>query len=223
MYCQWIGLVADWVKWREGARLGLRRALGWDYHRRRYWAFGSAAAAWRLYIEHDSGAAWGYYDGEPRVQELAADTFESTLPLWIVGMPFHHSIALRSSRNQVVTLCAGEDIAAVVAWLQRGRIDREAGLLKALSAIPLVRSLPVPPAPAPPPGMLPAPPPPVVQVSVPAGAVLTTEGQPEPLPILPAAQLAASRPDGYTSILAPVLPLTPCCTRSCIPSCICFT
>ncbi len=192
MYCQWIGLVADWVKWREGARLGLRRALGWDYHRRRYWAFGSAAAAWRLYIEHDSGAAWGYYDGEPRVQELAADTFESTLPLWIVGMPFHHSIALRSSRNQVVTLCAGEDIAAVVAWLQRGRIDREAGLLKALSAIPLVRSLPVPPAPAPPPGM-------------------------------PAAQLAASRPDGYTSILAPVLPLTPCCTRSCIPSCICFT
>ncbi len=44
--------------------MGLRRALGWDYHRRRYWAFGSAAAAWRLYVESDNGTSWGWYDGE---------------------------------------------------------------------------------------------------------------------------------------------------------------
>lgn len=58
------GPVAEWLRWRDGARLGLRRALGWDYHRRRYWAFGSAAAAWRLYVESENGTSWGWYDGE---------------------------------------------------------------------------------------------------------------------------------------------------------------
>lgn len=97
----------------------------------------------------------------------------------------------------------------MVAWLQRGRIDREAGLLKALSAIPLVRSLPVAAGAAAVPGM---PPPPAAQVSLPASAVLATEGQSEPLPVLSTSQLAANRPDGYTGMLAPVrLPMhLPC-------------
>lgn len=101
-------------------------------------------------------------------------------------------------------VCAGEDIAAVVAWLQRGRIDREAGLLKALSAIPLVRSLPVAPVAPALPGMPQPPQPPAAQVSLPASAVLATQGQSEPLPVLSTTQLAANRPDGYTGILAPV-------------------
>lgn len=155
------GPVAEWLRWRDGARLGLRRALGWDYHRRRYWAFGSAAAAWRLYVESENGTSWGWYDGE--------------------------------------------DIAAVVAWLQRGRIDREAGLLKALSAIPLVRSLPVAPVAPAMPGMPQPPQPPAAQVSLPASAVLGTQGQSEPLPVLSTTQLAANRPDGYTGILAPLM------------------
>ena len=91
----------------------------------------------------------------------------------------------------------------MVAWLQRGRIDREAGLLKALSTVPLVRSLPVAAAAAVP-GLPPPAHPPAAQVSLPASAVLAAEGQSEPLPVLSPPQLAANRPDGFSGILAPV-------------------
>ena len=67
--CSCAGPVTDWLRWRHGTRLGLRRALGWDYHRRRYWAFGSAAAAWRLYVETENGMSWGWYDGEGFAQQ----------------------------------------------------------------------------------------------------------------------------------------------------------
>lgn len=90
----------------------------------------------------------------------------------------------------------------MVAWLQRGRIDREAGLLKALSTVPLVRSLPVAAAAAVP-GLPPPAHPPAAQVSLPASAVLAAEGQSEPLPVLSPPQLAANRPDGFSGILAP--------------------
>lgn len=43
--------------------MGIRRSLGYDFHRRRYWALGGAAAAWRVYVEEDEGRLWGWYDG----------------------------------------------------------------------------------------------------------------------------------------------------------------
>ncbi len=45
-------------------RVGLRKSLGWDALRRRYWALGGAAGAWRVYVEEDDGKRWGWYDGE---------------------------------------------------------------------------------------------------------------------------------------------------------------
>ena len=44
-------------------RVGLRKSLGWDALRRRYWALGGAAGAWRVYVEEDDGKRWGWYDG----------------------------------------------------------------------------------------------------------------------------------------------------------------
>jgi hypothetical protein len=140
----------------------------------------------------------------------------------MLQIQYEAAICAKSVCDGVWTLIAaacatGEDIATVVAWLQRGRIDREAGLLKALSTVPLVRSLPVAAAAAVP-GLPPPAHPPAAQVSLPASAVLAAEGQSEPLPVLSALQLAANRPDGFSGILAPVrllicLFVTCCCQR----------
>ena len=50
-------------------RVGLRKSLGWDALRRRYWALGGAAGAWRVYVEEDDGKRWGWYDGEGRTRQ----------------------------------------------------------------------------------------------------------------------------------------------------------
>lgn len=57
------GTVEEWAKWLEACRTGLRRPLGLDMDRRRYWAFGGTAAAWRVWVEEEQGGAWGYYEG----------------------------------------------------------------------------------------------------------------------------------------------------------------
>ena len=60
------GSVEEWERWLAASKAGLRRPLGQDLLKRRYWAFGGAASAWRIYVEDDSeGALWGYYDGAP--------------------------------------------------------------------------------------------------------------------------------------------------------------
>ena len=41
----------------------MRRPIGRDRRRRRYWALGGAAGAWRLFVESDEGRSWGWYDG----------------------------------------------------------------------------------------------------------------------------------------------------------------
>ncbi|KAK9833054.1 hypothetical protein WJX74_005940 [Apatococcus lobatus] len=59
-----LGSVEAWKEWRRACRVGIRRSLGYDFHRRRYWAMGGAAAAWRVYVEEDEGRHWGWYDGQ---------------------------------------------------------------------------------------------------------------------------------------------------------------
>lgn len=44
-------------------RVGFRKSLGFDMHRRRYWALGATTGAWRVFVETDEGCTWGYYDG----------------------------------------------------------------------------------------------------------------------------------------------------------------
>ncbi len=59
-----VGSVEAWQEWRKACRVGIRRSLGYDCHRRRYWALGGASAAWRVYVEEDEGRLWGWYDGQ---------------------------------------------------------------------------------------------------------------------------------------------------------------
>ena len=44
-------------------RVGCRKALGYDAKRRRYWAFGAGLGAWRVFVEEQEGALWGWYEG----------------------------------------------------------------------------------------------------------------------------------------------------------------
>lgn len=61
------GSAEEWERWMEASRVGVRRPLGTDSHKRRYWALGGRASAWRLYVEeHDSGL-WGWYEGGPPI------------------------------------------------------------------------------------------------------------------------------------------------------------
>jgi hypothetical protein len=38
--------------------IGLRRPLGSDYRRRRYWVLGGAAGAWRVFVEEGDSSNW---------------------------------------------------------------------------------------------------------------------------------------------------------------------
>lgn len=38
--------------------IGLRRPLGVDHRRRRYWVLGGASGAWRVYCEEGDGSNW---------------------------------------------------------------------------------------------------------------------------------------------------------------------
>ncbi len=51
-------------------RLGCRRPIGNDMRRRRYWALGSLAGAWRVYVEWDEGRRWGWYEGQEQLSAL---------------------------------------------------------------------------------------------------------------------------------------------------------
>lgn len=62
------GSAEEWEKWVEGCRAGVRQPLGMDYQGRTYWALGSRAAAWRIFVEEPAAepgsALWGFYEGE---------------------------------------------------------------------------------------------------------------------------------------------------------------
>ncbi len=61
------GSVEDWDKWAEACRIGVRQPLGVDYQGRAYWALGSRAGAWRIYVEEcaedPASSLWGFYEG----------------------------------------------------------------------------------------------------------------------------------------------------------------
>ncbi|KAK9821217.1 hypothetical protein WJX81_001314 [Elliptochloris bilobata] len=62
------GAAAEWERWMCACRVGLRRPLGSDMQRRRFWALGGRAGAFRVYVEEDEGRRWGWYEGEKLVQ-----------------------------------------------------------------------------------------------------------------------------------------------------------
>ena len=57
------GSIEEWEQWKESVRVNSRKPLGVDMQRRRYWALGGRASAWRIYVEEDEGASWGWYEG----------------------------------------------------------------------------------------------------------------------------------------------------------------
>lgn len=46
-------------------RLSMRKPLGTDFNKRRYWVLGQNAAAWSVFVEDRDGADWGWYEGVP--------------------------------------------------------------------------------------------------------------------------------------------------------------
>lgn len=69
------GAAAEWERWMRACRVGLRRSLGTDALRRRYWALGGRAGAFCVHVEEDEGRGWGWYDGaqpQPQLQHLPA-------------------------------------------------------------------------------------------------------------------------------------------------------
>ena len=48
----------------EACRVGWRKPLGYDMQRRRYWALGAKTGCWRVYVEEQEGALWGWYEGD---------------------------------------------------------------------------------------------------------------------------------------------------------------
>lgn len=67
------GSAEEWERWMEASRVGVRRPLGADFQKRRYWALGGRASAWRVYVEDSTSpdsSLWGWYEGAlagPRV------------------------------------------------------------------------------------------------------------------------------------------------------------
>lgn len=94
-----------WYAWLEGCRVGLRRPLGTDFRRRRYWAFGHRAGCWQVFVESYEGGGWGWYEGDAldalvgwlreggiqmeqpllRVLEVAPRPMKHTQGGWVVG------------------------------------------------------------------------------------------------------------------------------------------
>ena len=61
--CCWTGSVDEWEAWKESVRVSMRKPLGVDYAKRRYWAVGGRASAWRVFVEEEEGSLWGWYEG----------------------------------------------------------------------------------------------------------------------------------------------------------------
>lgn len=51
--------------------MGWRKPLGHDMQRRRYWALGAATGCWRVYVEEQEGALWGWYQGDSPLDTLS--------------------------------------------------------------------------------------------------------------------------------------------------------
>ena len=58
-----VGSVEEWMQWRESVKVGMRKPLGLDFNKRRYWALGGRSACWRVYVEEADGGSWGWYEG----------------------------------------------------------------------------------------------------------------------------------------------------------------
>ena len=58
------GSVEEWMQWRESVKVGMRKPLGLDFGKRRYWALGGRSACWRVYVEEAEGRSWGWYEGQ---------------------------------------------------------------------------------------------------------------------------------------------------------------
>ena len=57
---------------QKHARAGVRQPIGVDIQGRSYWALGSRAGAWRVFVEEPAEqpapSLWGYYEGPPSPQ-----------------------------------------------------------------------------------------------------------------------------------------------------------
>ena len=68
------------MQWREAVKVGMRKPLGLDFGKRRYWALGGRAACWRVYVEEAEGGSWGWYEGEHLC--LPCSTCSGGLSMW---------------------------------------------------------------------------------------------------------------------------------------------
>ena len=54
----------------------MRKPLGLDFGKRRYWALGGRSACWRVYVEEAEGGSWGWYEGVQSLPGVAPVLFE---------------------------------------------------------------------------------------------------------------------------------------------------
>ena len=80
-FFQCAGSVEEWMAWQQGVNGGMRRPLGLDYSKRRYWALGGRAACWRVYVEEPETGQWGWYEGE----RLTRCQIPAHLPLLVLA------------------------------------------------------------------------------------------------------------------------------------------
>ena len=120
-------------------RLGVRRPIGSDSRRRRYWALGGVAGCWRVYVEWDEGRRWGWYEGAEAVRSLigwledgSGMERERSLLRALAGCPLGPAGGrltpeqLQRLRPDAYTGDGGVARAAVVAPLLRGEGGRAA-------------------------------------------------------------------------------------------------
>ena len=79
----------EWEEWREAVRVNMRKPLGMDFAKRRYWSIGGQAACWRVYVEEEEGTLWGWYEGHK-----FGPIFFLLAPFWLKGMPLLQPSAL---------------------------------------------------------------------------------------------------------------------------------
>ncbi|CAL8466956.1 g6492 [Coccomyxa elongata] len=130
------GSAEEWEQWMEASRVGVRRSLGSDSHKRCYWALGGRASAWRVYVEDKDSSLWGWYEGDKLVELvewLRAGAIEREAPLLdaLSQAPLPRK-AGAPSHNQNIAAPAGESGAAAVltaAELEARRWDGYRGLV----------------------------------------------------------------------------------------------
>ena len=119
----------------SAGRLGLRKPLGADFHRRRYWALGGSAGSWRVYVEEIEGRLWGYYEGAQLLalaNWLVAGGIDRELPLLhalaALPWPVKPELVLAMEEEEKQQLAEEEEAAAAaVAGAEAGEGSGDGG------------------------------------------------------------------------------------------------